>query len=100
MICFSFFFLENELVVAGRRGNFNFRYFVFVQCDKKPRQVDEVDGKLWADSHGFHYFETSAATGDGVVEMFNVRNEIHSGREGFFHIEQYYIQRQLSHTKA
>ena len=62
--------------------------------------MDEVDGKLWADSHGFHYFETSAATGDGVVEMFNVRNELHLGSKGFFHIEQYYIQLQRSHTKA
>ena len=58
-------------------GTLNFGYFVFVQCDKKPRQVDEVDGKLWADSHGFHYFETSAATGDGVIEMFNVRKKSH-----------------------
>ena len=39
--------------------------------------MDEVDGKLWADSHGFPYFETSAATGDGVIEMFNVRKKSH-----------------------
>ena len=79
-LCYvSFLFSRKLIVVAARKGTFNFRYFVFVQCDKKPRQVDEVDGKLWADSHGFHYFETSAATGDGVVEMFNVRNAMHSG---------------------
>ncbi|KAH3740004.1 hypothetical protein DPMN_046699 [Dreissena polymorpha] len=39
------------------------------KCDRK-RMVDEVEGKLWADSKGFPYFETSAQSGDGVNEMF------------------------------
>ncbi|XP_055871557.1 dnaJ homolog subfamily C member 27-like [Biomphalaria glabrata] len=36
------------------------------------RQVDESEGQLWADSHGFHFFETSALTGEGVNELFQV----------------------------
>ncbi|KAK3088902.1 hypothetical protein FSP39_025243 [Pinctada imbricata] len=39
------------------------------KCDKK-RTVDEAEGRVWADARGFHYFETSAQTGDGVTEMF------------------------------
>ena len=35
--------------------------------------MDETEGQLWADSHGFHYFETSAQTGDGINDMFQVR---------------------------
>ena len=34
--------------------------------------VDETEGRLWADSHGFHYFETSAQTGEGIGDMFQV----------------------------
>jgi len=41
------------------------------QRDKK-RVVDEVEGKLWADAHGFIYFEVSALTGEGISEMFQV----------------------------
>jgi len=41
------------------------------QVDKK-RAVDETDGKLWADSHGFLYFEVSALTGDGISDLFQV----------------------------
>ncbi|XP_013413652.1 dnaJ homolog subfamily C member 27-like [Lingula anatina] len=41
------------------------------KCDKK-RVVDEADGRLWAEGKGFHYFETSAQTGEGVGEMFQV----------------------------
>jgi len=39
------------------------------KCDKR-RVVDRTDGQLWADAHGFQYFETSAQTGDGVQEVF------------------------------
>jgi len=44
--------------------------FVF-QTDKK-RAVDKADGKLWADAHGFLYFEVSALTGDGIPDLFQV----------------------------
>lgn len=36
------------------------------------RQVDESEGQLWADSRGFHFFETSAMSGEGVNEVFQV----------------------------
>ncbi|XP_060589581.1 dnaJ homolog subfamily C member 27-like [Ruditapes philippinarum] len=39
------------------------------KCDRK-RQVDEHEARIWADSKGFLYFETSAQTGEGVNEMF------------------------------
>jgi len=45
--------------------------FVF-QTDKK-RAVDKADGKLWADAHGFLYFEVSALTGDGIADLFQVK---------------------------
>ena len=44
----------------------------FLQIDKGKRVVDDAEGRLWADGHGFHYFETSAQSGDGITEMFNV----------------------------
>ena len=44
-----------------------------MQIDKGKRVVEDVEGRLWADAHGFHYFETSAQSGDGITEMFNVR---------------------------
>ncbi|NWX72892.1 DJC27 protein, partial [Alca torda] len=36
----------------------------------KHRSVDESEGRLWAESRGFLYFETSAQTGEGINEMF------------------------------
>lgn len=42
-----------------------------VQVDlTKRRVVDEGEGRLWAESRGFHYFETSAQSGEGINEMF------------------------------
>lgn len=35
------------------------------------RVIDEMEGRLWADSKGYHYFETSAQSGHGVTEMFD-----------------------------
>ncbi|XP_077990113.1 dnaJ homolog subfamily C member 27-like [Glandiceps talaboti] len=48
---------------------------VFCVCANKTdrrsiRVVDDVEGRLWADSKGFHYFETSAQTGEGIPDMF------------------------------
>lgn len=44
-----------------------------VQTDVGRREVTESEGKLWAETKGFLYFETSAQTGQNVVEMFEVR---------------------------
>lgn len=38
----------------------------------KHRCIDESEGRLWAESKGFLYFETSAQTGEGINEMFQV----------------------------
>lgn len=44
---------------------------LYTQTDlKKKRQVSEKDGRRWANQHGFEYFETSAANGQNVNEMF------------------------------
>jgi len=34
------------------------------------RIVNESEGRLWAESNGFLYFETSALNGEGIQEMF------------------------------
>lgn len=39
------------------------------KCDKR-RIVQEADARLWAELHGFLYFETSALSGAGISEMF------------------------------
>ena len=36
------------------------------------REVDEAEGRMWAEAKGFPYFETSAQTGDNVQEMFDI----------------------------
>ena len=33
--------------------------------------VEEIEARLWADVHGFQYYETSASTGEGVSDMFS-----------------------------
>uniref|UniRef100_A0A7M4E3C1 DnaJ heat shock protein family (Hsp40) member C27 n=2 Tax=Crocodylus porosus TaxID=8502 RepID=A0A7M4E3C1_CROPO len=53
----------------------NIENIVFVVCANKidctkHRCVDESEGRLWAESRGFLYFETSAQTGEGINEMF------------------------------
>lgn len=44
----------------------------------KRRVVDEGEGRLWAESRGFHYFETSAQSGEGINEMFQVSAAVHT----------------------
>lgn len=34
--------------------------------------MDEAEARIWAETKGYHYFETSAQTGEGVSEMFQV----------------------------
>ncbi|KAI4895471.1 hypothetical protein NFI96_023970 [Prochilodus magdalenae] len=53
----------------------NMESIIFVVCANKVdltkrRVVDESEGRLWAESRGFHYFETSAQSGEGISEMF------------------------------
>ena len=43
------------------------------KCDSESREVDEVEARLWAELHGFIYCETSANTGLGITDMFQVR---------------------------
>ncbi|CAF3337829.1 unnamed protein product [Rotaria socialis] len=46
---------------------------IFVVGNKNDlkRVVDENEAKLWANVRGYQYFETSAATGAGVQELFD-----------------------------
>lgn len=60
--------MKSELSTPGDMENVS-----FVVCGNKTdkkRQVDESDARLWADSKGFRYFETSAQNGNGIFEMF------------------------------
>lgn len=49
----------------------------------KRRVVDEGEGRLWAESRGFHYFETSAQSGEGINEMFQVSAGMHTRSKKF-----------------
>lgn len=62
--------MKQELGPHGNMDN-----IVFVVCANKidcskHRCIDESEGRLWAESRGFLYFETSAQTGEGINEMF------------------------------
>lgn len=54
----------------------SFENIVFIVCankiDKGQRVVDELEARMWASSKGFHYCETSASSGVGVTEMFEL----------------------------
>eukprot|EP00700_Malawimonas_jakobiformis_P003186 EC725754.1.p1 GENE.EC725754.1~~EC725754.1.p1 ORF type:complete len:71 (+),score=14.02 EC725754.1:470-682(+) len=41
------------------------------KIDQPGRAVPEKEGRAWAQSRGYLFAEVSAATGDGVREMFN-----------------------------
>jgi DnaJ family protein C protein 27 len=41
------------------------------KIDMPRREVQRVEGVQFADAHGLHYFETSAATGDSVLDAMN-----------------------------
>ncbi|NWI00817.1 DJC27 protein, partial [Tichodroma muraria] len=64
--------MKQELGPHGNMEN-----VVFVVCANKVdagklRVVDESEGRLWAESRGFLYWETSAQSGEGIQEMFQV----------------------------
>jgi len=42
------------------------------KVDLGRRKVDESEGRLWAETRGFLYFETSAQTGENITEVFQV----------------------------
>ncbi|KAJ3116176.1 Structural maintenance of chromosomes protein 3, partial [Nowakowskiella sp. JEL0407] len=52
---------EKELVI----------FVVGNKNDIQKREVIEGDAREWAQSQGYPYFETSAQSGEGVVEMFS-----------------------------
>lgn len=62
-----------QAVLALSTSTVEFNCHVSSQVDlTKRRVVDEGEGRLWAESRGFHYFETSAQSGEGINEMFQV----------------------------
>ena len=67
----SFDALEGWLAEAKEQGAED---TVLVVCanktDCKKRAVSEGEGRTWAASHGFEYFETSAKDGANVTSMF------------------------------
>ncbi|WAR15929.1 DJC27-like protein [Mya arenaria] len=62
--------LEMQNEIGNQADHDNVVICVCANKTDKKRQVDETEGRLWADSRGFQYFETSALNGDGVNEMF------------------------------
>ena len=68
----SFSELETWIAEAGKFGA-NLRELTTVLCankvDKK-RLVSEEEGRQFASSKGFTYFETSASSGQNVNELF------------------------------
>lgn len=62
--------LQNE--IGNQAEVDNIAVCVCANKTDKKRVIDESEGRIWADSKGYHYFETSAQTGEGVAEMFQV----------------------------
>ncbi|NXA16706.1 DJC27 protein, partial [Sapayoa aenigma] len=57
--------MKQELGSHGNMEN-----VVVVVDAARCRQVEESEGRLWAQSRGFLFFETSAQTGEGIADMF------------------------------
>ncbi|PRP80460.1 putative ras family GTPase [Planoprotostelium fungivorum] len=67
----SFEQLESLLREAERYGCENPAIIIFAnKIDMKKRVVSDKDGREWAASKGFPYFETSASTFTGVKDAF------------------------------
>eukprot|EP00092_Neocalanus_flemingeri_P013811 GFUD01014897.1.p1 GENE.GFUD01014897.1~~GFUD01014897.1.p1 ORF type:complete len:330 (+),score=92.81 GFUD01014897.1:146-1135(+) len=64
--------IKVELVREGRQLDNTVCFLAANKCDLGPdrREVDEMEAKLWAELHGFNFFETSASTGVGITDMF------------------------------
>lgn len=72
--------------VVGQGGSLLCPLLTLFQIDcSKHRCIDESEGRLWAESRGFLYFETSAQTGEGINEMFQVirrHSRVHVSQRG------------------
>ena len=65
------------------------------KCDAEAREVDEVEARLWAELHGFIYCETSASTGLGITDMFQVSlviNENVTNYRRYHHCQGFFSQ--------
>lgn len=64
--------IKVELVREGRQLDNTVCFLAANKCDLGPdrMEVDEMEAKLWAELHGFNFFETSASTGVGITDMF------------------------------
>lgn len=62
--------LEMQTEMGNQTEHDNVVICVCANKIDRKRMVDEHEARLWADSKGFLYFETSALTGEGVNEMF------------------------------
>jgi len=62
--------IKQELIREGRGLDSTVCFLAANKCDASQREVDEVEARLWAELHGFTYFETSANNGLGVTDMF------------------------------
>ncbi|XP_038626923.1 dnaJ homolog subfamily C member 27 isoform X1 [Tachyglossus aculeatus] len=62
--------MRQELGPHGNMDNVIFTVCANKIDVSKHRCVDENEGRLWAESRGFLYFETSAQTGEGIGDMF------------------------------
>ena len=62
------------MIREGRGLDSTICFLAANKCDTEAREVDEVEARLWAELHGFIYCETSANTGLGITDMFQVKS--------------------------
>jgi len=64
--------IKLELSRDGRLLDNTVCFLAANKCDVAPdrREVDDMEARLWAELHGFNFFETSASTGVGITDMF------------------------------
>lgn len=62
--------LEMQNEIGNQSEMDNVVVCVCANKNDKKRVVDEAEAQIWAETKGYHYFETSAQTGEGVSEMF------------------------------
>jgi len=64
--------IKLELSREGRQLDNTTCFLAANKCDVgiERREVDDMEARLWAELHGFNFFETSASTGVGITDMF------------------------------